>query len=143
MILLQRVDSSQLSMAFANKFRIIASLIQDSLVRAIKFSTYEDQYLPQTQILCPAAFKRLLAVKRTLRNREYMDFILLRLQTAAFSLEQISNTVGSLVRSNDSLGQDEEGKLYLLLNQTRREDLPIVGRRLQEHGIQYEVVDKQ
>ncbi|MDD4368867.1 MAG: hypothetical protein PHP39_08015 [Oscillospiraceae bacterium] len=143
MILLQRVDSSQLSMAFANKFRIIASLIQDSLVRAIKFSTYEDQYLPQTQILCPAAFKRLLAVKRTLRNREYMDFILLRLQTAALSLEQISNTVGSLVRSNDSLGQDEEGKLYLLLNQTRREDLPIVGRRLQEHGIQYEVVDKQ
>lgn len=140
MILLLRAESGQMNMEFSNKFRIITDLIRDSLLRAMDYHERNTPVLEDTRILNAGSFREVLAVKRQMRQKQYLEYILVRIHSNGRSLKELGNMVAGLVRSNDVLGQGEDGELYLLLSQTRQEDWNIVKERLNSKRLKFELV---
>lgn len=142
MILLMHADYRQMNMEFSNKFRIVSDLIRDSLIRAREYYDRNGEMLKDTRILEVEQFKELLAVKRQMREKQYLDYVLLRIQSGGRSFKELSDSISGMVRNNDVLGLGEDGSLYLLLSQTKKEDLAIVAERMQKKEISFELVEE-
>lgn len=140
MILLMNTSNRQMNMEFANKFNIISDLICDALVRAMGYEQVSDNCVEDTQILKAEKFKDILAVKAQMKEKQYLDYVLLRIKKGEGSLKELSDRVCRLVRNNDVLGMGEDGEVYLLLSQTKREDLAIIEERMKKNDITFEVV---
>lgn len=140
MILLMNSTDRQMNMEFANKFNIISDLISDSLIRALEFDNLSDHYVKGTQILQTEKYKEVLAVKEQMQEKQYLDYILLRIIRNGMEIEELSNQVGRLVRNNDVLGLGEDGEVYLLLSQTRKDDLKVIEERMKKNDVLFEVV---
>lgn len=140
MILLMNADDSQMNMEFSNKLRILSDLIKDSLIRAMEYENYSDQVIEGTQIVKEEIFNEILSVNEQMREKEYLNYALLRLHHAEMSMEQLANVVAGLVRSSDVLGIGRDRALHLLLSQTGRQDLAIISERLKKYNIQFDVV---
>lgn len=140
MILLMRAQNNQMTMEYSNKFSIIADLTRDSLIRAMQFNDMEDFYIDGTSILRKEKFQEVLSVKEQMKEKQYMDYILLKVLSEHASLQELSNQISSLVRTNDVLGQGEDGEIYLLLSQTRHNDLSVISERLKNNNITFSVV---
>lgn len=54
----------------------------------------------------------------------------------------LSESLSGMVRATDTLGSDESGALYLLLVQMSSQNFPIVGEKLKNKGIEYQLVEK-
>ena len=68
------------------------------------------------------------------------DYVLLRFNSR--DTKRMDERMNGLVRATDAVGIDKEGTIYLLLVQMNRENFGIVGRRLDERGLEYEIVEK-
>ena len=86
------------------------------------------------------AFESILRVKRQMKERQYLDFTLLKIGKGGRSLEELSATISSMVRNTDSIGLGADGDVYLLLSQTREEDMDVISGRLEKNRLVYEIV---
>lgn len=140
MILIKYAKNRQMNMEFGNKFNIITDLIRESLVRAMDYEERQKRFIEDTLILEAEAFESVLKVKRQMREKQYMDFALLRLEMGSRSLKELSETVSSMVRNTDIIGLGADGNVYLLLSQTREEDMGVISARMEKNNLAYEVV---
>lgn len=140
MILLRYADDHQMSMEFSNKFTIITDLIRDSMVRAMEYAANSSQFIAGTQILLPQMFQEVLAIKEHMREKEYLDYTLLKLDKGGRSLEELSHAVEGMVRNNDILGMNEEKEINLLLSQTGNQGIGIIRERMEKAGIRFEII---
>lgn len=140
MILLMNSTNRQMNMEFSNKFSIISDLICDALVRAMEFEQVSKHYIEGTQILVKEKFKEILVIKEQMRGKQYLDYIMLRVHKAGMSPKELSDRVCRLVRNNDVLGMGEDGHVYLILSQTKSEDLAIIEERMHKNGITFKVM---
>lgn len=144
MILIMDADYSQMNIEFSNKFRIMSDMIQNSLIRAMEFYEMNQSRSDNTRILEPEKFEEILDVKRQMRNKRYLDYVMLKIVSGGDEkLRQISERLMNLVRENDVLGMGYDGSLYLLLSQTGKNDLRTVADRLEKNGIAFEEVLEQ
>lgn len=130
----------QMNMEFFNKFSIITDMIRDSLVRAMEKDSMLDKYLPNTNVLQPEYFAEELEIKKQMKDRQYTEFILLEIDTKGESIEAVAARISSLVRVDDLIGLNQENRLFLLLNQTKKGDMGMIRERLQRNNISFEVV---
>lgn len=142
MILLMHADYTQMNMEFSNKFRIMTDLIRDSLIRAREYDERSETTLENTQILAVDKFKEILSVKQQMRQKQYLDYILLKVRREGQNLKELSDKIAGMVRNNDVLGLREDGELYLLLSQTKRADFGIVENRMRKRQISFELVEE-
>ena len=47
-----------------------------------------------------------------------------------------------MIRVSDTIGAGTDGRLYLILTQMKDENFQVVGERLQQKNVAYELVDK-
>lgn len=141
MILLMHTEYAQMNMEFSNKFRIMTDLIRDSLIRAGEYYERNGAVLEDTKILDVGQFGELLAVKRQMRQKQYLDFTLLKIHQDGRSFKELSDDISGMVRNNDVLGLGEDGGLYLLLSQTKKEDMAVVAERMKKRQISFELVE--
>ena len=142
MILLTHADYTQMNMEFSNKFRIMSDLIRDSLIRAREYDERNETTLEDTRILAADKFREILSVKQQMRQKQYLDYILLKVRREGQNLKELSDRIVGMVRNNDVLGLKEDGELYLLLSQTRRKDFDIVEQRMRKRQISFELVEE-
>lgn len=141
MIVLTKADYEQMNLEFSNKLQILSALIRDSLVRAAEYFDHEKSVFAENGILNSSKFKEILSVKQQMKQKQYMDYVLLKIYPGEKSLAEVSKRVHEMVRNNDTLGLSENGdSLFLLLNQTSLEDAVIILERFEKHKIAYEVV---
>lgn len=141
MILLVNGVETQLNMEFSNKFNIIADLIGNALVIAMDFERISNQFIPGTQILEKEKFTEILSVKEQMDEKNYIDYVLLKIVAMEeMKLQDMSDRISRVVRNNDIIGQGEDGSIYLLLNQAKTTDLDAIRNRLTKHKITFEVV---
>jgi hypothetical protein len=138
-IVLMSADERQMNMEFSNKFNIISELISNSLIRAMEFENLENVYVEGTQILKEDKFNEVLAVKKQMKEKQYLDYVLLKVLHVD-ELIELSGRISGLIRNNDCMGSGPNGELYILLSQTRRDDLEVIGERMEKNGISFEVV---
>ncbi|MBR5565524.1 MAG: NAD(P)-dependent oxidoreductase [Roseburia sp.] len=140
MILLMNASNHQMNMEFLNKFNIISDLVCNALVRAMGFEQFSNNCVEGTQILKAEKFKEILNVKTQMQEKQYLDYVLLRLEKGEGGIKELSDRVCRLVRNNDVLGMGEDGEVYLILSQTKRADLAIIEERMRKNDITFKIV---
>lgn len=140
MILIMKTDIHQMNMEFFNKFSIISNLISGSLIKAIEAEEKSSETIENTQILKCGRFEEILRVRKQMKEKNYVDYTLVRIAKAERSLEELSNLIGGLVRSNDILGMGEDGAVYLLLSQTGKTGMEVISDRMKKHEIDFTIV---
>ncbi len=139
-IMLLHASEDEMNLEFSNKFRIISKLIEEALVRAYRFEAVNNDFVDGTMILKADKFEETYRIKQKMSDKQYSDYALLRIEQGILSLEEMSHKLATLIRGNDVLGLQSDGGLYLLLNQIRQEELPIVEGRLRRHEVRFEVM---
>ena len=135
-VLFNAVDD-QLTLYYQNLFRILCGLAETALVRAFEYenAVYNEQHLPGTRVLRPAAFAAKLDAACTLKEEKMAQHLLLRVTDTFENEARLHAALDHAIRSSDAAGQGPDGNLYLLLNQAKESELPIIEQRLQKHGI--------
>lgn len=136
-----QVSDKQMSLDFTNKFNIITGLIKASVVRAMERMELveRDTMIPDTKILNKKSFLQVLEVKRKMKEKEFSEYVLLKIKNS-MSLQMLSETISRLIRSNDVIGQWEDENIYLLLSQTNKNNISAVTKRLENNGINIELL---
>lgn len=140
LIFVYHATPEQMSLYYLNLFSILCSLIKLSFIRALDYqrAIEQEKYYPGTPIVIPAYFAELLNAQKNLAEAGLASYALIRFESK--DKEYISSALKGLIRNNDILGADDDGSLFLILTQTTRKSISIVGERLDNKGIKYEIV---
>lgn len=142
LITIYNITDHQMCQEYANKFSIVCGLIQEFMVRAIERDELieKDRMVENTRILKPQYFNDILNVKQQMREKNFSEFVLVRMKNNDMPLTQLSNTLTAMLRHNDVIGQGENGDVYILLSQTNIKFLSIIENRMKEKNLYFDVV---
>ena len=134
---LHTASEEQMTLYYQNLFRILCGLVETALVRAFEYESVvrENWYLPDTCLLRPAVFAEQLATACTLQEDKMAHHLLLQVTGTFKNRAEINDRVRRSIRSTDAAGVGTNNAVYLLMNQTDEENLPLLTRRLDERGL--------
>lgn len=143
-IAIQHVAYSQMSIDYMNRFNIVSGLISDSLIRATEYQkiSEKERMLAGTRILRTEAFMEEVEAQKLLKDNNRANYVLLRVKTQETDYEKISNTLQRVTRKNDILGLGDDGKVYILLSQADSNSMQAIHSRMENGGVEVEVVDR-
>lgn len=142
LILAWHCSTEQLSLYYVNLFKILCGLVEMSLLRAFDYTQaiHDTQYLPGTRILHAEAFEKTYENAKLLSGRKVSSYILLELDPRGRSYEEMDRILAHKIRTNDILGEGEQGTLRLLLSQATGEDLKFILPRFEGTDIGVKVL---
>lgn len=145
LIFVQDAEPSQMNLYFKNLLKILAGLVEASLLRAINYGREirAKKYIGDTQILNEQSFMETLRFCQHMHEQHIAHFTLLKLNHQNTTLAEADEALHGRIRENDHLGIDGRENLYLILNQTEKEYLPLVIGRLEKAGFQSELVSAE
>lgn len=125
-----------------NLFKVITELIETSLGRAFDYIkiTEEMRYFEQTTILKPEIFKEIVNSKIEAKERYNMPFALLTMPVTQSQLKVTADKVGQLLRETDYISFEND-ELYILLSNTKQEDISYVLKRFKDAGVMLEIYE--
>ena len=131
---LYTAGEEQMTLYYQNLFRILCGLVKTALVRAFAYESAvrENWYLPGTCLLRPTVFAEQLATACTLQEDKMAHHLLLRVTGEFKDRAELNDRVERSIRSTDAAGVGTDNEVYLLMNQSDEEDLPLLTRRLGE-----------
>lgn len=134
---LYTASEEQMTLYYQNLFRILCGLVETALVRAFEYESVvrENWYLPDTCLLRPAVFAEQLATACTLQEDKMAHHLLLQVTGTFKNRAEFNDRVRRSIRSTDAAGVGTNNAVYLLMNQTDEENLPLLTRRLDERGL--------
>ena len=134
---LYTASEEQMTLYYQNLFRILCGLVETALVRAFEYESVvrENWYLPDTCLLRPAVFAEQLATACTLQEDKMAHHLLLQVTGKFKNRAEFNDRVRRSIRSTDAAGVGTNNAVYLLMNQTDEENLPLLTRRLGEKGL--------
>jgi len=142
---LHEVPFENLTMHYENLFQTVVSLISNALKRAYFFeaSLRDKRYIPDTRILNPDTFEKILDEVRKKEEDLGMNYSLLIISPAGHeSLQKLSDTILETIRDNDYMGISNNKKIYILLSNTQHSYAQIVIDRLLSRGIKSSIITK-
>ncbi len=145
LVFLEKADASQMSLYYMNLLKILAGLIEASLIRAINYreAIREKQFIEGTKIMNMENFIETLKLRQNMKDENISMYMILRLDTKGRTLQEADEILRRCVRENDMLGMDGNGTIYLILSQATDETLPFVVKRLENVGIECSRVSKE
>ena len=134
---LYTASEEQMTLYYQNLFRILCGLVETALVRAFEYESVvrENWYLPDTCLLRPAVFAEQLATACSLQKDKMARHLLLQVTGTFKNRAEFNDRVRRSIRSTDAAGVGTNNAVYLLMNQTDEENLPLLTRRLDERGL--------
>lgn len=134
---LHTASEEQMTLYYQNLFRILCGLVETALVRAFEYESVvrENWYLPGTCLLRPDVFAEQLATACTLQEDKMAHHLLLQVTGKFKNRAEINDRVRRSIRSTDAAGVGTNNAIYLLMNQTDEENLPLLTQRLGEKGL--------
>lgn len=141
LITIQEAEVGQYNMHYINIFQILCGLVQTSFIRAMEYERLAEReiYYEDTNIVGPERFRQLVEVQEDMKEAGVADYVLLNFEDR--DKKKVDEQLKGLIRATDVLGTDEKDEIYLLLVQMNLDNFQIVGRRLEERGLKYEVVE--
>ena len=133
---LYTASEEQMTLYYQNLFRILCGLVETALVRAFETrALYEKTGTADTCLLRPAVFAEQLATACTLQEDKMAHHLLLQVTGTFKNRAEFNDRVRRSIRSTDAAGVGTNNAVYLLMNQTDEENLPLLTRRLDERGL--------
>ena len=120
-----------------NLLKTLSLLLRDSMERALQYEelSREEQYMKDTDILKPEAFRKRVLLAGEKAKKRMAEYCLVELVYPG-SMVETAVTVSQKLRVTDCIGTDEDGKLFVLLNNTGPENLEYLQNRLLTCGIE-------
>ena len=137
LIMIKEASYEQMATYYLNLIKVLSGLVQASLVRAANYtSVIEDKiYIKGTRILKNEKFSEIFTVRRGMKESQFADFKLLRVEDSSDSKEQLSNLIDQGIRKTDVMGEGKDGVIYLILSQAKQGNLELVLKRLETLGV--------
>lgn len=138
-IALYNAEHSQLGLYYANLFTILCNLIRMSFERAYEYqqAIESERCLEGTEILKEEFFTEILEAQKKMEESGLASYALLKFVSKDYSY--INENTRGMIRQNDVLGLMEDGNVYLLLTQVTNDNLGIIGERIANRGLTFEI----
>ena len=103
-------------------------------------SQAEKLYVPGTELLNPQAFAEKLAFMQEQQEGGFSRYTLAQVTPEKdYTAGQVSESLCSLIRISDYMGQDEDGKYWVILTNTLPEQVEGLQQRFAKKGLRVEV----
>lgn len=138
MIIIQNVPFENMTLYHSNLFAVLLNLIAQSMHTASIYleESALSRYMPNTRILNPRSFERILQIQKEGQEQKNTEFFVLEVMNKEKkSLEELDHQISSLLRQHDYLGVDENGNLLILVTNTNKTEAHFVVDRLEGKGI--------
>ncbi len=135
-IIINEMAFQTLTLYNINLFRTLTVLITSSIVKAIEYeeAIRANKYLEHTEILVEQEFKKLVDIKKEEQKQGLSHFKLIHIDSKKPLLETYE-TIRNVFRNTDFFGVNDKNQLFVLLGNTKQEDVKYVLKRLESKGI--------
>lgn len=141
-LMLWGIPWQRMTLAEANRLTIVGTLIQNATVRANRYmeSLKSQRYVEGTNVLREEAFAQLVRAFFEARDKGLTECTLLEITAKDKNYWKAASVLEKDIRQTDYVGTLENGKLYILLSNTNRENAQGVMERFRKSG--YESLPK-
>lgn len=136
------IGYDKFTMYYQNLFKVLIGLVENSLIKALEYenSQAEKLYIPGTQLLNAQAFAEKLSFVKRQQKEGFSQYTLARvIPREDCTASEVSENLGSLIRISDYMGQDRDGKYWVILINTLPEQLGGLRQRFAKKGLRVEV----
>ena len=142
-IIIQKVKYEQFARYYENLIKVLCGLVKISLLRALEFTEkIEDEiYLPNTNIMVPSFFKRIIEVKEKMSEDGVSEHTVLKFQVPSHEFSDAAVAVSKKLRNTDVIGLGEDNSLYVCLSQTNKSNVEVVLKRLEQSGVKFQKIN--
>ena len=129
-------------MYYQNLFRILTSLIEKNLAKALEYETVQHDNLcyPGTELLYPAVFEDRLRVMDEAGEDASHTYVLGKVYpTSGIDRDEVASRIAAVIRGSDCMGIDKDGDYAVILVNMTMEYLDRVKERFQRNGLVLEV----
>lgn len=133
-LMLWGIPWQRMTLAEANRFKIMGTLIQGAVLRARRYldTLHNNRYVEGMNVLNEDAFGLLVKAFFDARDKGLTECTLLEILTE--DQRKTADILGNSVRQTDYLGMLGDGKLYVLLSNTSEENAAGVVERFRNSG---------
>ena len=124
LVMIWRAGVDQMTLYYSNLFTILSGLIQESLVRAVKFHQLREStsYYPDTNILLKEPFWEAYKANLTLAEQEKAEFCMITVNRTGDITEQNGN-LESCIRESDIVGAINDKQFGIILKNVSSDDI--------------------
>ncbi len=142
-LMLWGIPWQRMTLAEANRLTIVGTLIQNATVRASRYmDTLKSQrYVENTNVLREEAFTQIVNAFFEARDKGLTECTLLEISAKEDDCWKAASDLEKHIRQTDYMGIFGDGKLYILLSNTDRENAGRVMERFKSSG--YESLPKE
>ncbi|WP_432666259.1 NAD-dependent epimerase/dehydratase family protein [Wukongibacter baidiensis] len=143
-IAIYKMEFETMSLYKQNLLKAVSSLVTSTLARAYQYdeAIYDEKYVSGTLVLKRKYFSQLLQNKIEIRQKDYADFILLRVSGSNWQDGDISYQIGKTIRELDYIGVNEKNELFVLLANTSKKEAQFVISRFNKINIDVELIEE-
>ena len=136
-LMVYQMEFEEFNTQQTNTFAILTALVENSMRRAFEYYEVvkERRYYSETRIMKWQEFRKILELYCAGEDEKLLEYTLLEVAEFSGAVE----TLEKLVRDTDYLGEYGDGKYYVLLTNTAKEDSRIVMGRFRSKGIEAEI----
>jgi len=142
LVMLWHVEVDQMTLHYSNLYRIICGLIQESLVRAVKFNKLKESssYFPDTRILMKEAFSETFSANLSLTEQEKAEFGLIVADKTKEDLIEQNVNLEACIRESDTAGVINNKQFGIILKNVAGDDIQTLLDRFKAHKIKAKLV---
>jgi UDP-glucose 4-epimerase len=137
LVLVMEADSDQMSLYHHNLFTILCGLIQDALVRAIKYNNEnkDKRYIAGTGILKPDVFQQIYDANLKMAEQGKLRLKIVLVEPDGESFDDFAVKLENCVRDTDVIGKIRKDLFAIILTQIDNDNLQNVLGRLEKAGL--------
>ncbi|KQX66380.1 MULTISPECIES: NAD-dependent epimerase/dehydratase family protein [unclassified Paenibacillus] len=134
---LHHLPFENFTLYYQNLFKVAVELISSSLFKAHRYleATQSERYIEGTDVLNEESFLTVLDSKKQTKIKLNIEFTLLVISNSDIQIEELSNKVSSFLRETDVIGKGPDGRYYIILSNSEKQDAAIVTERITKSGI--------
>lgn len=136
------LQTEKLTVYFQNLFKIISSLIEKNLVKALEYENaqHDELYFPRTELLHPKAFEERLHIMKEESDDIAYTFMECKVYPQCpMTQQEAAERIQSIIRGNDSMGVDKDGDYAVILVNMTEEFIDNVRVRFERKQLSLEV----
>ena len=144
MIMLWGLSWEKMTLGQANFLTVVSFLIQNAVLRSQRYmqALEEKRYTQGSRLLETDAFESLVQAYMDAERKNLVECVLLKVNAAQENYLECAEQMASHMRDSDYLGLMSDGRMYLLLTNTTKENADVVQERFEKLGYQTENVEK-
>lgn len=141
LIVIKNLPMERMTLYHMNVLRTLDNMIAEAMNRALEFESVvqNSRYIEGINILKSEEFKKVIKIADEKSQKNLAPYSILRVDIPVGEGYPI---ITKLLREVDYMGVNEQGILYVLLNNTSAKDAQFVLKRFQEQNVQAQLVDE-